>query len=266
MKNILVPTDFSPNAENAFRVAIELATTVGGKITLLHSYKLLQRAGSFIGIESLLREDAESDMQKLLQKYADSIPKNVIVDWKVVKGDVVSTISAYVEDLNIDLVVMGTQGSSGLKEIFIGSVTNSVVNNTSIHVLAIPMDYKFTPFEHIALAVDGKAVTNLSIYNPLLYLAKVFKSELSLVHVTTDMSTKLDKDFQKFFKDLDPGIHLIMGDDISKSLREFTSEHGVNLLCLLKRDRGFIDKLFHKSQTTRNVFYINIPLLILREK
>jgi nucleotide-binding universal stress UspA family protein len=266
VKNILVPTDFSPNAENAFRVALELATMVKGKITLIHSYKLIQRAGSFIGIESMLKEDAEKDMQKLLQKHNGSISKDVTVNWKVVKGDAVSMISAYSEDLDIDLVVMGTQGSTGLKEIFIGSVTNSVINNTSIPVLAIPMDCKVTQFNHIALAVDGKAVTRPTVYNPILDLANIFNAKLSIVHVTKETSAKLEENLILFFKEIDPNFHIIKGDDISKSLREFTSEHKVNLMCLLKRDRGFIDNLFHKSQTSRNVFYINIPLLILREK
>lgn len=266
MKRFLVPTDFSENAENALVAAIELAEKVNGHIIVVHAYKLIQRAGTFIGIEEMMRKDAEKDMDILLDKYREVALKGIQLTGNVIKGDIEYVVASMVEQSDIDLVVMGTQGSSGLKEVFIGSMTNNVIKHTDIPVLAIPSGFEFRPFDRITLAVDGKVVDDISTYKPLLDIATTFGSSLSIVHVSAEKDEIFPQpELHEYFKDFHPSSHTITSEDISRALQEYTVSDKSDLLCLLKRERGFFASIFHVSQTTKSVFYSEVPLLILRE-
>lgn len=267
MKKFLVPTDFSDNAENALQVAFELAEKVNGQVILVHAYKLIQRAGTFIGVEEMMRQDAEKDMAELVEKYREVLLQGVQLSSHVIKGDIVSVVSKLVDQANIDLVIMGTQGSSGLKEVFIGSMTNNVIRKTHVPVLAIPSNCKYEAFSRITLALDGKGVEDVNIYKPLLEIARLFESELSIIHIEDDGEDKLEPQVEllELVRDLSPSVHSIPADDISDAINDFAQKNKSNLICLVKRERGFIANIFHVSQTTRNVFYTELPLLILRE-
>lgn len=266
MKRFLVPTDFSENAENALHIAIELAEKVNGQITVLHTYKLIQRAGTFIGIEEMMREDADKDMSALLEKYRDVVLKGIQLNGQVIKGDLESVVARIVEQEEVDLVVMGTQGASGLKEVFFGSMTNNVIRKTHIPVLAIPSGCGFKPFNRITLAIDGQGVQDINTYRPLLDIARIFGSGLSVIHITDeDEEIHPQAEMLEYLKELNPEIRSIISDDISEAIKDFTHANHSDMICLVKRDRGFFNNLFHVSQTSRNVFSSDIPLLILRE-
>jgi nucleotide-binding universal stress UspA family protein len=266
VKRFLVPTDFSENAENALVAAIELAEKVNGQIIVVHTYKLIQRAGTFIGVEEMMRKDAEKDMAILLDKYREVALKGIQLTGNVIKGAIEYVVSHMVKESDIDLVVMGTQGSSGLKEVFIGSATNNVIRRTKAPVLAIPSDFTFRPFDRITIAVDGKGVDDISTYNPLLDIAKTFDSSISIIHISSDESeVYLQPELNDFFKEFSPTTEIIISNDISQAFQDFAKKNKSNLLCLLKRDRGFFDNIFHVSQTTKSIFYSELPLLILRE-
>ena len=266
VKKFLVPTDFSENAENALRVAIELAEKVNGEILLLHAYKLIQRAGTFIGVEEMMREDAEKDMAKLLERYQDVALQGIQLKSQVIKGDIESVVARICQQSGLDLVVMGTQGASGLKEVFFGSVTNNVVRKTRVPVLAIPSECAFKPFIQLTLAIDGQGVHDVETYRPLLEIGRIFGSNLNIIHVSEEGEKIHPKpEVMDYLKELSPKVDAIQSDNISEAITLFTKENSSDLLCLVKRDRGFINSLFHVSQTERNVFYTDIPLLILRE-
>lgn len=235
-------------------------------MTLLHTYKLIQRAGTFIGIEEMMREEAERDMAALLDKYRDVILRGIQLNGQVIKGDIDYVVSRFVEQHDIDLVVMGTQGSSGLKEVFIGSATNNVIRKTDIPVLAIPSECGYRPFNRITLAIDGQGVKDILTYKPLLSIARLFGSGLHVIHISEEgEEIKPQPAMLEYLKELNPEVRSIQSDDISEAITDFTRRDRSDLLCLLKRERGFIQSLFHVSQTSRNVFSTDIPLLILRE-
>ena len=72
MKKIIVPTDFSDNSLKALRYACQIIQSYDGKITLLHAYKLMQRAGTYIAIEHKMRKEAQEDLEEFIQKINGS--------------------------------------------------------------------------------------------------------------------------------------------------------------------------------------------------
>lgn len=148
MKNILVPTDFSQQAENALLVAHEFARKSGSAIHLLHVMDVSMGGG--FGFNTMgepnvssaldqvyvvkLMEVNKSRLTDIASKLQD---EGVTVTYDVQAGNIFSTISQQATDLATDLIVMGTKGSSGLEQFLVGSNTEKVVRHAPCPVLSV---------------------------------------------------------------------------------------------------------------------------------
>ena len=142
MKRILVPTDFSAQAENALKVAAQLANRFNGEIFLLHMLELpLQLVGPLTGTGNQNLPEALFFMKLAKKRFRKLINEPYLKGIKI--HDTVEFHQAFdgimevSKEHNCDLIVMGSHGTSGLKEVFIGSNTEKVVRNSTIPVLVI---------------------------------------------------------------------------------------------------------------------------------
>ena len=140
LKKILVPTDFSPLAENALKIAVQLAKEHKSEIYLLHMLELPLSQVDALSSHSDLPE-AMFFMKLAHKRFEDFMEKDFL------KGVTVHEIVNFLEtadgiletckEHNIDIVVMGSHGASGFKEMFIGSNTEKVVRTSEVPVLVI---------------------------------------------------------------------------------------------------------------------------------
>lgn len=150
MKKILVPCDFSEQAINAFRLAIDLSEQSRREVHLLHVVELPVMHDSMLmptmAFEAtLLKElgdNAENQFRKIKEEYASEIP----VITKVVFGSTSMMILDYIDEAEIELVVMGTKGASGLRELVIGSNAEKIVRRASCPVITVR---KYTKLHNI---------------------------------------------------------------------------------------------------------------------
>jgi nucleotide-binding universal stress UspA family protein len=136
MKRILFPTDFSENSEYAFLYALAFAREFGSKLYLLHVVYFPPQMPEFdIGrVLDKLVKDAEKNLRKLIQKTGET---QVVFHPEVRLGLEYREITQFAEKEKIDLIVMGTQGRTGLAHAFLGSVAERVVRYASCPVLTI---------------------------------------------------------------------------------------------------------------------------------
>lgn len=264
MKKILVPTDFSENALNALEYALAIASVTGSHVTVLHTYTVPRPTGSMASLADILKEDAEKEMSQFLGQ----LPDGVDVDGKILRGDAVDTISSYAEQSGYDLVVMGTQGASGLKEVFIGSVTGGVMKKTLVAVLAIPAGYRFDGIKKIIFSVDNSKLSEAAVVSPLKALAAYCSSEIMVFHREdeSDNNAGLVQTIG-WIEDVPHSVTVSFDtDDVNESINAFAKENNADMLCLVRRHQGvlsFFERLFRGSVTESQVFHSDIPLLIL---
>jgi nucleotide-binding universal stress UspA family protein len=153
IKKILVPVDFSETANNALEVALAMADRHKAEIHLLH----VVQAGIFLnppgmhgfipGIEQTLLKDANENIKKhkttILKKHA------LLLHTYVEIGSVAMSISKYVHNNKIDIVVMGTHGASGWSEFFLGSNAMAAIKECACPVLTVPPSFKKRTFDSI---------------------------------------------------------------------------------------------------------------------
>lgn len=192
MKRILVPTDFSEHAEDALKVAAQIAKKNNSEIILLHMLELPHQSNDAImgGVsipESMLFMKKANEM---LDEAASREYLNEISVTEVVKMDKpIHGITQISKDYDVDLIVMGSHGSSGVEELLIGSNTEKVVRNSEIPVLVIKKNISNFNAANIVFASDFSEEAKKP-FEKLLNLSKLFESKLHLVTICTPNSFK----------------------------------------------------------------------------
>jgi nucleotide-binding universal stress UspA family protein len=140
MQTILVPTDFSPHSEKALGVAEKLVKLTGGKIHLLHCYRINVGGISPYGVtvpeefNRQIREAAEKKIEDLERKVA---AEGIEVEAHLSPRFPSEAVSDLAKELGADLIVMGTRGSTGLKHILLGSVAERTLRIAPCPVLTV---------------------------------------------------------------------------------------------------------------------------------
>ena len=269
MKKILFPTDFSDNANKALQYAINIADFFGSELHILNAYEAKVTTGSFKTITTLMREESEKDMEKTIKAASALIVGKTVLKPRIIKGRPVDVICHLAEQEKMDLIIMGTQGASGLKEIFLGSNASGVMSSTFIPILVIPKGAIYFPIKQIIFPVDGKKIANYELIKPMLDIAEKYKANIKILHMASaEMVDKLEKENLEFFFRNIPHSYFtkVVTEGFNQVINEFTNDEKGDLLCMIRKKRGFLESIFHKSTTSKNVFNSPAPLLIMHER
>ena len=137
-QHILVPVDFSADAERALDCAIGLAQQFQARLTLLHVIYLPEAAE--VNLAAYLRKveaEMEQEMAVRRKRAADA---GVAVDARIVRGVPSPKIVEAAAKQQVDLIVMGTHGRTGLQHLLIGSVAERVIRLTPCPVMVVPRE------------------------------------------------------------------------------------------------------------------------------
>lgn len=186
MKNIIVPIDFSEQSEYALKVATSLAKKHGSEILALHMLELNQ---TMITTSESFHPEQTVFLIKLAEKrFKDFLEKPYLKGVKVTPiikhFKVFSEVNEIAEKHNADLVVMGSHGSDGLAEIFVGSNAEKVVRNSNVPVLVVKNEITDFKIDSFVFASDFKE-ESLVAFQKAKAFAAMLKAEMSLVYINT---------------------------------------------------------------------------------
>jgi nucleotide-binding universal stress UspA family protein len=281
MKRILVPTDFSTTAEKAFRFALDLATRAKSTIILYHTY--IPAESTLIGSEKTRKQyntQSEANIVKRLQRLKKKVTgdsTDVAVSTIVGRSPLINNILGFAEHNHIDLIVMGTQGSSGLKKTIIGSVAARVIEKSELSVLLIPAKYELEEPRQFVFATnygasDKQALTLVDA------LAKLYNAEITVLHFLSVYETESEKEkerndfdnyacsLQRVFNESKMKFHMLERSSVIETMETLEKKFPYDIMAMVRRKKTFLEKFFIKS-FTKNMAYITAkPLLILPEK
>jgi nucleotide-binding universal stress UspA family protein len=138
INHILVPIDFSRDAEDAINMAISLAKELGARITLMHViHDVYVGVGEMAAaLPASYYEEIEEDVKREVQTYLSKVVEAGLQgDSIVVHGVPFQSILDTIADQHIDLVIMGTHGRTGLKHVLLGSVAEKVIRMATCPVM-----------------------------------------------------------------------------------------------------------------------------------
>ncbi|WP_405292601.1 universal stress protein [Algibacter sp. Ld11] len=273
MKKILVPTDFSDQAENALKVAAQLARTYDCEIYLLHIIEL--------PIDQVDALNSHSDFpealffMKLAHKKFEALKKkdylkDITVHETVDFHEIFKGIFHVSKKHDIDLIIMGSNGVSGLKEMLIGSNTEKVVRTSEIPVLVIKNEHKSFKVDNFVFASDFKE-ESIPSYEKSLQFAKIFNAKMHLLLVNTPnnfmTSGEANGRMQIFLDAFDfPELSKNIYNDINieSGIMNFSESISANLIGMSTHGRQGISHFFNGSISEDLVNHAKRPVITFK--
>ena len=270
MQKILVPCDFSEQSVNAFRLAIDFADQTNGEVHVLHVIEvpvmhdsLLMPTLSFEA--SLLKElgdNAENQFKKLLAAHPAQTP----VVTKNVFGNTSLMILDYITDNHIELVVMGTQGASGLRELLIGSNAERIVRRSSCPVITVRGYEKLKNIRNIVFP-NSLEEEQHDLVEHVKALQQFLKATLHIVWVNTPGNFKSDnitlvklKDFAKRFALKDYTLNIFNETHEESGVINFAHMIKADMIAMGTHGRKGLNHIMSGSLAEDVVNHIDCPI------
>ena len=191
-EHILCPVDFSDPSRRALNYAVALSRWYGAPLTILHAhatapvFEFTAPFGS-LGAPPLMRQDRgieepAAELRRFMGPANDASPTEIVVE----RGDAASEILRQAIERKADLIVMGTHGRTGLRQVLLGSVTEKIIRNASCPVLVVPphaadVGSAAAVFKRIVHATDFSKASSVAL-TCALALAKEADARLTLLH------------------------------------------------------------------------------------
>jgi len=271
MKKILVPIDFSENALNALKYAVELTNKLDAELHLTHSFHSSNKAGMFVTTQDKLRTDAKKDLVNLAKEYQEKILSGKEIQHHFIRDYPPEGIAYIARKNRVDLIVMGTKGASGLRGAIWGSVASRLLVITDIPVLAIPKYYGDFKLEHILFAIDNPQFDNNELLKPLIELKENFKTKITTFNLAEPIYVEVDRNVNVLRKsdminEISDDYFQSLEQDLKLGLIKYSMNNDVDMICMVRKNRGYFMELMHISSTKKIIFDSPTPLLILQEK
>ncbi len=267
MKNILIPTDFSACAGNAVHAGILLAKRFESRIHLLHTLAPLRARDRNDSRKMAEYEQARENATTLLKEIAgQQADLEFLVN--VREGKLPAAISQYVDETGIDMIVMGSHGTSGQNEYFIGSNTQKVVRKVHLPVLVIKDRLENVDFNKVVFA------TNLNQEEKEAFarfkdFVKHFLPEIHIVYINNDpffglpyVHTKeLLEEWKVLAKPFECQTHYFSAYTVDQGIRALSEEIGASLVSISNHQRHPMKRMFSGSNVEALVNHAQLPVL-----
>lgn len=274
MKRILVPTDFSVQAENALKVALKIAKEHHSEIFVIHSMEMpLNLATSTNSNAGSLPESlffiklAQKRFAELRQKpYLDG----VVLNESIGKNEIYEDIEASCKENDIDLIVMGSNGASGFKEMFVGSNTEKVVRTSETPVLVIKNDHPEFNIHDFVFATDFTSEGHGALKKAQEFAKKV-GAKMHLLYVNTPAGFKTSRQAQEIMENFVRDINIenytlnIFNDtSVEKGILNFAHFINAELIGMGTHGRKGISHFFNGSISEDMVNHANMPVITFK--
>jgi nucleotide-binding universal stress UspA family protein len=279
MKNILIPTDFSENAWKAIDYALNFFKGTPCNFYLLHVTKVMNYAGgetpiipTSVTIENTLLEQCKVDLEKSLVKIKKKYHNTKHHFITIPSYDYfIDAIRNQVDEKEIDLIVMGTKGASGIKEVIIGSNTGDVITKVKSMVLAVPDKTVYNSPKEIVFPTDFNTFYQTDILNSIAEFAALHDSTIRILHVA-----KKDEELRKFqkenkdylndyFADIKHSFHRVTNKKIETGVQCFVESREIDMIIMVAKNLNLFQQIIFKPTVEEISYHTNVPFLVIHE-
>ena len=261
MKKILVPVGNTNNGITNLRYAVNFASMSGASVYLVNIYKEFSKVGSLTKVNELILEESQEQLDKVI---AAVDTKGVEVIARAIKGDPFDSLSRIAKQQEIDLMVVSPQSVDIKDEVYLGNVTGKIIKQTNIPVLVIPSDYIFRKIEVILMAIKRGRINNTSLLDPLISMKNLFSARLNLLQVITPNVAQEEEAINPALNAIIDSCKITNNATVFQGVLEHFQSNNPDLLCVVRRKRGFFKKLWEKNEVLKKEFHTTKPLLVLK--
>ncbi|MBT8245862.1 MAG: universal stress protein [Winogradskyella sp.] len=272
-RRILLPTDFSDNSWSAIVYVLKLFKDEECMFYLLHSTAMKVSTMSNFS-NRLLKAMKVNALKELneIKEQMEAADANANHEFKNVLStlDLYDAIEFEVKQSKIDLVVMGTKGATGAKEIFFGSNTVRVIKKIkNCPILIVPDEHDYVTPKQITFPTDFKRRNSQENLEVLKAIAEVHDSKIRVLHINEEeeLSPEQERNYN-YLKDQLANFKLSfhwLPDYSTKAfeINEFIRDLGINILVMVYYKRSLIEKIMNEPVIKKIGFHPIIPFLVI---
>ena len=276
MKKIIVPIDFSDHSSYALKTAALLAEKNDATIYALHMLDMQEM--SLSESEVYLHEKTLFFLKLAEKRFHDFLQKDFLRSVKVVPiikhYKVFKEVDAVAEELEADLIVMGSHGASGFKEFFIGSNTQKVIRHANVPVLVIKNEMANVDFTDIVVASDfseesipafQKMLKTLEPMNAKKHIVFV-KAPFDSFKTTPEMDALADNFLLKLEGNTDRkiNVHFVCARTVMQGILDFSNAVGADLIAVITHGRTGIAHFMEGSVAEDVTNHATLPIISFR--
>ncbi|UOY09001.1 universal stress protein [Muricauda sp. SCSIO 64092] len=276
MMNILLPTDFSENAFEAACYGLHLLQGETCVFYVMHTYTPpIYRVDYVMGSPGQLGlpDDHQYFAETNLRGFVDRLGK----EFKNTKHTFIphsafNTLAdetvRMVKNENIDLIIMGTQGATGAKELFFGSNALHIIKKATTPVLVIPSNTQFTPPNVILFPTDLEIDFKQAQLNVLFGLSQLWNAKIHILHLTApegldEVQFHNRKKLKELLQYTSFVYHDLPDQELLVAIDHFHKEHKMDILAMVQNKHTFLERLFIMPIIKNIGLHSLVPFLVL---
>jgi len=278
MKNILLPTDFSENAWNAVLYTLHLYKNETCKFILLNSYQVNgyykhSKRNPIPGDDRLkkAKQNSEHGLQRLIEVINTGYPNpNHSFIAISLNYPLIEAIEHEIKKNTIEVLVIGTKGSTGAYEVVYGSNTIKIMDEVEgCPVLAVPSNVPYYELNEIVLASSFKIRHKEKDFRYLKLLALQTNARICILHIEEEgglsISQKQNKQFlETYFEKVPHSFHSLAHVSVPIGIYCFIESRGSNMIAFVNKKHNFFEKLLYNPLYKDLGSYSIIPVLVLQ--
>lgn len=276
MEKILVPTDFSGSSEHAAAFAADIARKTGADLVLLHVMEIPTHSSNYTFEEYQEIPEGIALMKAAKERFEEFKQKPIFKDINVIEAvqfeRTYENIVQQAKKHAIDLIIMGSHGATGMKEMFVGSNTERVVRMAHCPVLTVKGSVKLDQIDEMVFASDFKQEV-YSSFPGIKRLSELFNAKLHLLKVVTpnsfETTAKSDQEMQAFAKEFqleNYTINVYNDEYIEAGILDFAESVDADLISLSTHGRKGLVHLINGSLAEDVANHAERPVLSIRIK
>jgi hypothetical protein len=221
-----------------------------------------------IGLGDIVQENSMNNLESLKKKLEKDYknPLHTFITHSALNV-LSSEVSRSVEAEDIDIVIMGTQGATGAKEILFGTNTVHVIKNSKCPVLVIPSGFEYENPKQILFPNDFEVELNKSSLSQLLKIVNSHVTQVNVMHVFTsnDLNPVQLKNKEKLEKILSKNatFHEVASNEIIAAINAFQVKQKINLLVMVQNKHTFFERLFIEPIIKKIGFHVTVPFMVI---
>jgi nucleotide-binding universal stress UspA family protein len=273
MRTIIVPVNFSKNANNAAHYAADMARVMGAELTLVHVFEVPMVISEVPTPEYVLEEMQDTNFRLLENLAADLLKRadlKIKVSIDLVIGNVEEKIESFCRNKHTFMVVMGASSHS-LKNTLNGSTTIRALRHIPYPLLVIPEHAVFQGVKNIVVACDREDVDYgiPTFLSTLRQIAQLLEARLELVHVLTTGTEVAAETLEEYnswketVKTMAPELHFIRQSSVEEGIIEYLKNHAVDWLMVFPKKHSVLE--FHNSHSRQIVLTCPLPVMSIQE-
>lgn len=280
-KRVLLPTDYSKNALNAIRYALELYKNVRCEFYVLNAFHISGYTLDSMRVPETgepyyetAKQESEKGMERLMQMIKLH-PQNDKHKFHTITtyNSLTEAIKIVIDKKDIDMIVMGTKGITESKARIFGTNTVNVMEQIKeCPVIAVPNGYMFQTPKELVFPTDYRTAFKKKEIGDLIEISQLYDAKINVLHIDKNKDGKLGRKeqankelLQEILMGTDYEMHFLPADKVSDGINTFIEEHNCDMIAFLNRKHLFFGSILSNPLVKKIGYDPQVPILELND-